>query len=190
MGTDIGCFKGVNDDLDAERRRLGRDLSPEIDDGLTEQQRTELRMQQAYALAYGGVKTPIVNILVIGDSCVGKTSLINCFMQEKEQTKASEYSTHGLVQNYIKTIRLDNHDPVKLQITDTAVSMSEIGLLSSLIRNLDVVVLCFSLTNRKSFYELERLAEQIEQIRESADGKKTLHFAMIGTKADLTVSER
>jgi|UniRef100_A0A7S4GNI4 Ras-related protein Rab-1A len=118
----------------------------------------------------------IVKTVIVGDSAVGKTSLL------------LRYADDGYDDRYMATIGVDfristvesQNKIVKLQLWDTAGQERFRTITQNYYRGATAVVLCFDLTDQESFHNCNRWMADIEQFCPT-DAAKIL----IGTKADL-----
>lgn len=121
----------------------------------------------------------IFKIILIGDSNCGKTSSINRYVKKT------------FSENYICTIGVDflmknlliNNELIKLQIWDTAGMEKYKQITTSYYRGAQAAVICFDLTNKQSFFNVEKWVADFNRNCNSIF-KKTI--CVIGNKADLT----
>ncbi|UJR14824.1 hypothetical protein I4U23_001809 [Adineta vaga] len=118
----------------------------------------------------------LFKILIIGDSGVGKTTILQRFSQDYFST---EYVATIGVDFQIRTIDVDSKR-CKLQVWDTAGQDRFKCVVSSFYRNANGVVLCFDLTDLESFRNVNNWLEEVK--RYCPD--QTPVF-LIGTKSDL-----
>ncbi len=122
-------------------------------------------------------------LIIIGDSGVGKTNIINkyCKNDFSEQTKP----TIG-VEFYSKNLIINQKDPEKakikicLQIWDTAGQERFRGIASSYYRRALGVILVYDIFNKKSFLNLEKWLEEIYLY-----SIKDVEIVLLGNKLDL-----
>jgi Ras-related protein Rab-1A len=118
----------------------------------------------------------VFKVLLIGDSGVGKTSILNRFIDDK--FNETFVSTIG-VDFKAKSIALEGKI-TKLQIWDTAGQERFKTITSSYYRGSHGVVIIFDVTNRKSF---ENIKMWLNEIRLHCDnGTKKI---LVGSKTDL-----
>ena len=118
-------------------------------------------------------------IIIIGDSGVGKTSLLQRFIFDKfyERTK----STLGL--DYAnKEIKLKNDKMILLKLFDTAGQEKFRSLSKSYFRNADGVLFVYSVNDIKSF---ENIRDWIQKFISDHNGKKDIPLYLIENKNDL-----
>jgi len=122
--------------------------------------------------------TFIFKIILIGDSNCGKTSLINRYVKKT------------FSENYICTIGVDfmmknlmiNSELIKLQIWDTAGMEKYKQITTSYYRGAQAALICFDLTSKQSFLNLEKWIGDYNR-NSSFNGKKIIYI--VGTKCDL-----
>ena len=115
------------------------------------------------------------NILILGDSCVGKTSLMFKFTDnfyEENQT-----STIGIAYKD-KAIKINNQKII-LNIYDTSGQERYHSLTKSYLRNADGVIFVFDLTNEKTFENIQKWLITCDDVIEN------LNKIIVGNKLDL-----
>ena len=121
-----------------------------------------------------------LKIMVLGESMVGKTSLINRYTNDK------------FVERYLCTIGIDfqekivkkNDREVKIQIWDTAGQERYRNVAKSYFQTSNGFVIAYDINNKDSF---EKVKYWIEQIKTISDEKTK--FVLVGTKCDLQLRE-
>ncbi|KRX08413.1 P-loop containing nucleoside triphosphate hydrolase [Pseudocohnilembus persalinus] len=113
---------------------------------------------------------------MIGDTGVGKSSILLQFMQGKfreghEITIGVEFGS--------KTIQIDNQD-IKLQIWDTAGQEDFRSLTRGYYRNTAGAIIVYDITRRETF---ENVIQWIEEAKNN--GNQEMMFILIGNKMDL-----
>lgn len=117
----------------------------------------------------------IFKIALIGDSAIGKTSILIRFVDDVFKNDTT--STIG-VDFKLVSFRIEDK-LAKMQIWDTCGSERFKSLTSSFIKSCSVFVLVFDLTKQKSFLNLE---SWIKLIKENVNPKL---LCLVGNKADL-----
>lgn len=118
----------------------------------------------------------LFKILVIGDSTVGKSTLIKRFADDVFEEKAN--STFGID---FKVTKLTIDKKVcRLQLWDTAGQERYRSITHSIFRGVDAVLLCYDITNRTSFNNIDRWYDSVKQYC-----IKDVKVLLIGTKSDL-----
>jgi len=123
----------------------------------------------------------LYKILIIGDTLVGKTSIIQRF---SENTFAMRMiSTVGID---FKSRVIDFDDvSVKLQIWDTAGQERFAGVTANFFRDAMGVLLIFDLTNKETFKNIQKWAKKVDD--NAPDNTVRL---LIGNKCDISERER
>lgn len=124
-------------------------------------------------------------IIIIGDSGVGKTSLMR------------RYVNHNFSEIYKSTIGVDflcktlkiNNKLIDLQIWDTAGSERFYSMNNAFYRGADACIVVFDVTNINSFMSLENWIDEF-LINASLKEPESFPFVIIGNKADLYKERR
>lgn len=120
----------------------------------------------------------IFKIILIGDSGVGKTSLMNRYTDNTyEQGNAS---TIG-VDFKIKTVVVDGNK-IKLQIWDTAGQERFRAIVSHYYRGANGIFIVFDMLNRDSFTHLKDWIDELDK----KDALRTAEIRILGNKIDDT----
>jgi Ras-related protein Rab-2A len=119
----------------------------------------------------------IFRIIVVGDSGIGKTCLIDRYCNSvfnplHEITVGVEFGS--------KIVKLNNGTTIKAQFWDTAGQETFRSITKSYYRNSAGIVLCYDITCRETFDHLERWLSEIKDICD-----KDSKIILIGTKGDL-----
>ena len=118
-----------------------------------------------------------VNIIVLGDQAVGKSSLLKMYSEKKFE--ATHMATLGL--DFVsKTYTPDSGQDMQVKIWDTAGQERFRTLTLSFYKQAQGVVLCFDVTNQKSFDNVRMWFEQIESHADAGIAK-----ILVGNKVDL-----
>ena len=122
-------------------------------------------------------KRPLeVKIITLGDSHVGKSSLIFKFIEDK--FSSSYMSTVGFDLKF-KTIKINNEE-IKVMIFDTAGQERFRSLASNYIRKANGILLVYDISDKNTFLNIENWMTNIKE--ESSD---TIPIILIGNKCDL-----
>ena len=116
-----------------------------------------------------------LKLMIIGDSDVGKSSIILKYIENKISETANP--TIGL-ESFVKTLK-KNGLIIKLQIWDTAGQERFRSLTKNFYRNVDGIIFVFDLTNKDSFINIT------QWIQETDDVDETSKRILVGNKCDL-----
>lgn len=123
------------------------------------------------------IKSYVIKCVVLGDSNVGKTSLVNYYLTNRmKNTETTLGAIFWLIDK-----QMDNGDLIKLNVWDTAGQERYNSLIPMYTRNSDIVILTFSLTDRVSFNNLVKWKETTKY----CTNLENLKFIIIGNKSDL-----
>ncbi|CAF1442262.1 unnamed protein product [Rotaria sp. Silwood1] len=118
----------------------------------------------------------LFKILIIGDSGVEKTAILKRFAQSYF---SSEYFVTVGVDFQIRTVNVDSKR-CKLQVWDTAGQDRFKCITSSFYRGSHGVIICFDITNRESFDNVDKWLGEVK--RHCGDQPPVY---LVGTKSDL-----
>lgn len=123
-------------------------------------------------------------VLIIGESGVGKTSIKVRYTDNKF---TPDLAANVGVDFKKKAVQISPTEIVKLIIWDTAGSEKYRSLAKSYLNNSQGILLCFDLTNRKSFEELNNFWLNFikEYIDTGVTKKKVCIVYLVGNKNDL-----
>src|SRR3990167_5585635 len=100
-----------------------------------------------------------IKTIIIGDSCVGKSCILNKFVDDNFNNDAN--MTIGV--DY-KTCRIDYaNKTIKLLIWDTAGQERFQSLTKAFYKNAEVIIIVFDITNIKSFTNIDYWIKEIEK---------------------------
>ena len=117
----------------------------------------------------------VLKLLLLGDSSVGKTSILNNYISNKFDE--SSISTVGV--DYMDKIIDYNKFKIKLQIWDTSGEEKFRTITKNFYRNADGLLVVFDLTKKESY---DHIKSWINEAKENNDKLKTI---LIGNKLDL-----
>ena len=89
-----------------------------------------------------------VKLLIIGQSYVGKSSLLTQYV---DQEFSLNHTTTIGVQYKQKTIKFEDGNAIRVQIWDTAGTTRYNTITPNYYRNVDGILLVFDISNKKSF---------------------------------------
>eukprot|EP00727_Mastigamoeba_balamuthi_P007777 m51a1_g362 putative rho gtpase (223) ;mRNA; r:598394-599495 len=117
-----------------------------------------------------------VKLVVVGDGAVGKTCLLVCFAKDK----FPEEYVPTVFENYVKTTSTPAHGELMMDLWDTAGQEDFDRLRPLSYPDSDIVLICFSLVNRRSFENVkDKWAPEIRHYLPGAP------WFLVGTKLDL-----
>ena len=117
-----------------------------------------------------------IKLIIIGDSDVGKTTLIYRYTDNYFNEEISP--TVGL-DNKVKKLNIQGLQ-AKIQIWDTAGQEKYDSLTSQLYKNTDGIILVFDLTNNTSFISIKKY---IDKIKKNCDHR--IKKLLVGNKVDM-----
>ena len=117
-----------------------------------------------------------IKILMLGDSGVGKTSII--YRITHKEFKTNLVGTIGVDFKSVK-VHLDN-DHIQAQIWDTAGSEQFHKITTSYYRGANGIMLVYDITNPESLHRVDYWIQNIQ-----AHASDTVHISLIGNKIDL-----
>lgn len=125
-------------------------------------------------------KPPIYKIILIGSSSVGKTSLCNTiqgrmFDERTPITIGVDFAAFELIDEINEEMKT-----FKVQLWDTAGHETFRSIAKNYYRNSQIILLCFDLTNRASFAELDSWMDEINSIID-----KHVYICLVGLKSEL-----
>ena len=120
-----------------------------------------------------------IQLIVVGESCVGKTSLLY------------KYSQGFFTQEHLATVGIEfftkeeeiNGRKIRVKIWDTAGQELYKSITKNFYRNSDGVIIVYDVTDRESF---EKVQEWVQSISENTDTEKNIQKVLVANKVDLT----
>ena len=124
----------------------------------------------------------IFKIITLGDSGVGKTSILKRFVTGK-----FEKNTLSIIgfESLTKEIELKNGTKITLQLIDTAGQENYHSLATRYIRNADGILFVFSHDNRDSFYNIKKWLDSFQDNNRDINFDKEFPAILVGNKCDL-----
>ena len=116
-------------------------------------------------------------LIIVGDSGVGKTNLINRFASK--QFNINSKSTIG-VEFIYKTLKLNN-DIIKVEIWDTAGQERYKAITSAYYKGAKGAIIVYDITSEESFNNIEMWIQEVR-----AKALNNLQIMIIGNKSDLS----
>lgn len=134
--------------------------------------------------SHSSILPPPYKIVLLGDSSVGKTSLVHRFTTNRFDTHTpntigaafitKEFSPH------------ENHErKVRLEIWDTAGQERYRSLTPMYYRNARVALVCFDLSKFESTFNTAKYWIQQLELNNSSDSREKIEIRLVGTKRDL-----
>ena len=117
-----------------------------------------------------------IKIIVVGDSGVGKTNLINRFASDKFDTNSK--ATIG-VEFVYKTLKI-NKEVIKIEVWDTAGQERYRAITSSYYKGAKGAIIVYDITNEDSFNNVESWMNEVTK-----KGQRDIQFLLLGNKKDL-----
>ena len=119
----------------------------------------------------------LYKVLIIGDSAVGKSSLL---LQFSDQTFSENYVSTIGVDFKIRTIDVDGKQ-VKLQIWDTAGQERFQSITANYYHGSNAIALVYDITDRKTFDNLRKWISDVDRL-----ANKQVCRLIVGNKTDLS----
>jgi len=135
-------------------------------------------------MATSARKKVLLKVIILGDSSVGKTSLMNMYVNRKfnnqyKATIGADFLTKEVLVNHNGDQRL-----VTMQIWDTAGQERFQSLGVAFYRGADACILVFDLTSKKSFDNLDTWREEF-LVQSGPSDSANFPFVVLGNKVDL-----
>jgi len=130
-------------------------------------------------------KKVLLKVIILGDSGVGKTSLMNQYVHKRF---SAQYKATIGADFLTKEVMIEDK-LVTLQIWDTAGQERFQSLGVAFYRGADACVLVYDITDAKSFDNLESWMDEF-LVHASPRNADTFPFVVLGNKADLASSRR
>lgn len=127
------------------------------------------------------IPPPAYKIVVLGDSSVGKTSLIHRFTTDN----FNPHTANTIGAAFITKIHNSNDKELKLEMWDTAGQERYRSLTPMYYRNAKTALICFDLSNVEE--TLETAKYWIDQLK--LNGSADIRIKLVGTKLDVTSND-
>merc|ERR1712167_541375 len=134
----------------------------------------------AFSCTMSGRKKVLLKVIILGDSSVGKTSLMNQYVNKKFNT---QYKATIGADFLTKEVSIPER-VVTMQIWDTAGQERFQSLGVAFYRGADACILVFDVTSKKSFEALDTWRDEFLVQASPADPEK-FPFVVLGNKVDL-----
>jgi Ras-related protein Rab-7A len=122
----------------------------------------------------------LLKLIILGDSGVGKTSLMNQYVNRKF---SKQYKATIGADFLTKEVKIDDENLVTMQIWDTAGQERFQSLGVAFYRGADCCVLVYDVNNERSFQNLENWREEFLAQASPADAEN-FPFIVLGNKTD------
>ncbi len=120
----------------------------------------------------------VYKVLLLGDTTVGKT----CFLMKYTDKTFQDIHMATIGLDYrLKTMKLKSGKNIKLQIWDTAGQERFKSMSVNVIKNVEGLILTYSIASRESFNNLESWLKQLND----ADDLSKKPIIIVGNKSDL-----
>ena len=116
-------------------------------------------------------------IITLGESTVGKTSLILRFVEDR--FTPFHVSTHG-IDSKIKYLTMENGIEIKVRLTDTAGQERYKSLATNYIKKANGILLIYDITNKDTFESLKKILKTLNE-----EYQDSMPIILIGNKSDL-----
>ncbi len=121
-----------------------------------------------------------LKVILLGDSGVGKTSIINQYIKKNF---VETLSTIGSEQHY-KIIKI-NKKEIQLKIWDTPGQTKFFNITKNSMRNTDIAILIYDITNKESFISLKQWYKKLIEVIK----KDNIIIGIASNKSDLLNEE-
>lgn len=119
-----------------------------------------------------------IQLIIIGESRVGKTSLLYQYTQNRF---SNQYLSTVGIEYLVKEEKINNRH-VRVKIWDTAGQEQYKSITKSFYKNSDGIIIVYDVSDRKSF---EMVQDWVQSINEYTDSSKTIPVVLVGNKIDL-----
>lgn len=130
-------------------------------------------------------RSALLKVIILGDSGVGKTSLMNQYVNKRFSTQYKATIGADFLTKEVET----EERPVTMQLWDTAGQERFQSLGVAFYRGADCCVLVFDVNSSKSFQALESWRDEF-LIQASPHDPESFPFVVLGNKVDLDESKR
>ena len=126
----------------------------------------------------------LFKVLLLGDCCVGKSSLMQAFADDSFVFAEDTMPTIGVDFN-IRTVDLDG-TRIKLQVWDTAGQERFRTIISAYYQGAHGIMLVYDVTDRQSFDNVTTM--WMEEVKKY--GRESVNILLVGHKCDVTPTKR
>ncbi len=121
-----------------------------------------------------------VHLITLGDSAVGKTSLISRY--NGNPFKSYYVSTHG-IDSQFKKIKLQNGEEINVKITDTAGQERYKSITKTYYKGAKGAFIVYDITKKDSFKNIDKWIQDLREF-----GEDDAAILIVGNKSDLEES--
>jgi len=129
-------------------------------------------------------KKVLLKVIILGDSSVGKTSLMNMYVNRKFNNQYKATIGADFLTKEVMVAHNGDQRLVTMQIWDTAGQERFQSLGVAFYRGADACILVFDLTQKKSFDNLDTWREEF-LVQSGPAETDTFPFVVLGNKCDL-----
>lgn len=131
-------------------------------------------------------KKNILKVIILGDSGVGKTSLMHRYVNDKY---SQQYKATIGADFLTKEVVLDDDKVVTMQVWDTAGQERFQSLGVAFYRGADCCVLVYDVTNAKSFENIKSWKDEF-LVHANISSPESFPFVILGNKVDIEDSKK
>lgn len=131
-------------------------------------------------------KKNILKVIILGDSGVGKTSLMHRYVNDKY---SQQYKATIGADFLTKEVVLDDDKVARMQVWDTAGQERFQSLGVAFYRGADCCVLVYDVTNVKSFENIKSWRDEF-LVHANVSSPETFPFVILGNKIDVEESKK
>merc|ERR1712205_57332 len=137
-----------------------------------------------FTMSQASRKKVLLKVVILGDSSVGKTSLMNMYVNRKFNNQYKATIGADFLTKEVMVDHNGDHRLVTMQIWDTAGQERFQSLGVAFYRGADACILVFDLTAKKSFENLDTWREEF-LVQSGPPDADTFPFVVLGNKVDL-----
>ncbi|CUS21726.1 LAQU0S03e09318g1_1 [Lachancea quebecensis] len=131
-------------------------------------------------------KKNILKVIILGDSGVGKTSLMHRYVNDKF---SQQYKATIGADFLTKEVTMDGDKVATMQVWDTAGQERFQSLGVAFYRGADCCVLVYDITNAKSFENIKSWRDEF-LVHANVSSPETFPFVILGNKLDVEESKK
>lgn len=131
-------------------------------------------------------KKNILKVIILGDSGVGKTSLMHRYVNDKY---SQQYKATIGADFLTKEVTIDDDKVATMQVWDTAGQERFQSLGVAFYRGADCCVLVYDVTNAKSFENIKSWRDEF-LVHANVSSPETFPFVILGNKVDIDETKK